>query len=303
MKHPAIKSLVLAAVMAGQPCDAATLPTPARDDTRISYVRYSKDDVTVIEVQRGTVTRIVLGADEAIVKDGAATGFQSDCSKSDLEWCIHAAPGTNQVLVKPKDNATHNNLELRTNLRDYSFAFRVLPDAAAPGPSKRAAPSPARLPMYRVVFTFSPRSPDGARAALARVVAATEGVPGLPQKAATRPTAKNWNYSMQVAPGSEDIIPSLVFDDGRFTYFRFAANREVPTIFAISPQGEESRVNFHIDPVDSSLLAVQRMGRRFILRLGTSAAGIWNDAFDPDGVAANDGTTVSGVKRVLREGK
>jgi type IV secretion system protein VirB9 len=305
MTRSGMKYALIVAALCVQPSHAATLPTPAVGDARISYVQYNKDDVTVIEVQRGTVTRIVLATDERIEKDASAAGFPADCAKSDLEWCIHAVPGTNQVLVKPKDGATHNNLELRTNLRDYSFSFKVLPDAGAAPPTKLTAASASHSPMYRVVFSYPTRATGAVAAtALTRLTAIADRLSGpVNSRLVTRPVAKNWKYSMQPAAGSDDIVPSLVFDDGRFTYFRFPANREVPTIFAISPQGEESRVNFHIDAVDSSLLAVQRMGRRFVLRLGTSAVGIWNDAFDKDGSPAVDGTTAAGVKRVIREGQ
>jgi type IV secretory pathway VirB9-like protein len=43
----------------------------------------------------------------------------------------------------------------------------------------------------------------------------------------------NSDYSLAEGPGSEDIVPSLVFDDGRFTYLRFANNREVPAVFHV----------------------------------------------------------------------
>lgn len=298
--------LMLAVAMANLPAVAAITPAPARNDPHISYVRYSRDDVTVVPVQRGTVTRIVLGADEKIGRDGSATGFSSDCSKPELEWCIHADPGTNQLLVKPKDGATHNNLELKTDLRDYSFQFRVLPDAAPSRAAKSKSATAAQgVPMFRVVFTYpEPDAKAMATAVLARLATAAERLPlRTTANPPAMPVPRNWRYTMQLAPGSSDIAPTLVFDDGRFTYFRFPANREVPTIFALSPQGEESRVNFHIDAGDSSLLAVQRMGRRFVLRLGASAVGVWNEAFDPNGVPPVAGTTVRGVARDLREGR
>jgi type IV secretion system protein VirB9 len=102
---------------------------------------------------------------------------------------------------------------------------------------------------------------------------------------------------MQVLKGAQDIAPSLVFDDGKFTYFRFANNREIPTIFFISPQGEEARINFEMV---GDLAEVQRMGRRFVLRLGKAVVGVWNEAFDPDGVPPFEGTIVNGVERDLR---
>ncbi len=284
---------------------AAKLPEPGSDDPRIRYVSYSRDEVTVVQVQRGTVTRIVLAPEEKILADGSATGFASDCSKSDLEWCVRADRGSNQVFVKPKEGATHNNLELKTNLHDYSFVFRVLPDAPARPLASTGKASIARVPMHRVVFRYPPRLPPLIVTKVPSVSSNPSDMPStLTQRLAqARPQPKNWRYSIQVGRGSADIAPSLVFDDGRFTYFRFPANREIPTIYAISAQGEESRVNFHIDAADSSLTVVEKMAARFVLRLGSSAVGLWNDAFDANGVPPKDGTTVPGVTRVLREGE
>jgi len=119
--------------------------------------------------------------------------------------------------------------------------------------------------------------------------------------AAARPSPRNWQYSMQPMAGSDDIVPELVFDDGRFTYFRFPANREMPTIFYVSAAGEEGRVNFHIDAQAPDTVVVERMSRRFVLRLGRAAIGIWNDAFDSYGMPPRDGTTVDGVARIMRK--
>ena len=92
-------------------------------------------------------------------------------------------------------------------------------------------------------------------------------------------------------------MPSLVFDDGRFTYFQFPGNREVPSIFVISADGEEGRVNYHMD---GDLAVVQRTSRRFVLRLGKAVVGVWNDAFDAEGVPPRAGTTSEQLRRPVR---
>ena len=96
----------------------------------------------------------------------------------------------------------------------------------------------------------------------------------------------------------EDIVPVMVFDDGTQTYFSFPNNRPIPTVFQIAPDGSEEMVNARMDPDD--LLVADRVGRRFILRLGDSVAAIINEAFDLDGVPPRDGTTVPGVARVVK---
>lgn len=286
---------------AGQIVKAAEIPEPGVHDARVRFVTYKKDEVTVINVRRGAVTRIVLGDDENITI--AATGFSADCSKSELEWCLRADVGSNQIWVKPKDNATHNNLELKTDKRDYSFEFKVLKDANHGRKRPATENVLAAEPMFRVIFRYPVQLPPmsavmAINAANMQANAQANEKTVLEHRLAdAKPVARNWKYSMQIMDGSEEIAPSLVFDDGRFTYFKFPSNREVPTLYYISPTGEESRVNFHMD---GEFAVVQRMGQRFVLRLGKAVVGVWNDAYDPDGVAPQDGTTIDGVIRTIR---
>lgn len=303
MRRSLISLFLLSAFSVG--AFAAELPAPGERDPRIRFVTYKKDEVVTVSVRRGAVTRIILGDDEKIVLGG--TGFPSDCKKEELEWCVVADVGTNQVWVKPKDNATHNNLELKTDKRDYSFEFKVLPDSAT-GRSSKAAKALAKEPMFRVIVRHKLDMPNfasmpgmqpvalgGMQAALMQAAGEQNNLNERLEHA--KPTPRNWKYSMQVLSGGEDIAPKLIFDDGRFTYFQFPANREVPSIYYISPAGEEGRINFHME---GDLAVVQRMGRRFVLRLGDAVVGVWNEAFDPDGIAPKDGVTVNGVTRTLR---
>ena len=262
---------------------AARQPIPASQDAQIGFIDYMSDEVTLIRVQRGTATRIVLAADEHILSDGAATGFPADCSKPEQAWCMRADPGGNQIVVRPKENATHNNLELRTDKRDYSFRFDT---------ADTIRPNSDSLALLRVIFRYPATVP-----ALAANAAAPDPAQLL---RAAHPVPRNWRYTMQALAGADDITPALVFDDGRFTYFQFAASREVPTIYAISAAGEEARVNFHIDQHDPGMVVVERLGRRFMLRLGVATVGIWNEAFDAEGRRPVDNTTVEGVARELR---
>ena len=107
----------------------------------------------------------------------------------------------------------------------------------------------------------------------------------------------NTNYSIAEGAGSADIVPALVFDDGRFTYFRFPGNREVPAVFHVLGDGSETLVNARME---DDLLVVDRVSRRLMLRAGSAVVGVWNEAFDLDGVPPGDGTTVPGVQRIVK---
>jgi type IV secretion system protein VirB9 len=276
---------------------ATQLPPADGADPRVRVVLYVGHQVTEVKVQRGTATRIILENGEKILPDGAATGFPSDCGKPELEWCVRAEPGGNQVLVKPQEGATHNNLELRTNRRDYSLRFKVIADESLHISGRQQA---QQHPTHRLIFHYPSTAPAPEIKRQSPPNVSAEPTP-KELLAAARPSPRNWRYSMQTLAGSDDIVPELVFDDGRFTYFRFPANREMPTIFYVSAAGEEGRVNFHIDPQAPDTIVVERMSRRFVLRLGHAAIGIWNDAFDSYGMPPRDGTTVDGVARVMRK--
>jgi type IV secretion system protein VirB9 len=293
-----IKTLIGAAVLAAfGTAQAAETPEPGASDSRVRFVTYKPDQVTLVTVQRGSVTRLVLGDDERIAV--AATGFSADCSRPELEWCVRADAGTNQIWVKPKDHATSNNLELKTDKRDYSFAFKVLKDPVSDRDSRHALRAE---PMYRVIFRYPMKAPSLPPGLLNLGNMSAPAVSDERSIVAERierakPSPRNWNYSMQVLTGGDEIAPTLVFDDGRFTYFKFPANREVPSIYYVSPNAEEQRINFHME---GDIAVLQRMGRRFVLRLGEAVVGVWNDSFDVDGIAPVAGVTVDGVSRDLR---
>ena len=280
---------------------AAELPAPGALDQRVRYVTYKQDEVTTIHVSRGVITRIVLGEDEQIVT--AATGFQGDCAKPEAEWCIRADVGTNHVWVKPKDHATHNNLEIRTDKRDYSLEFQVLADHKVGRSRKSSDGHEPEEAMYRVIFRHPLPLPNSQsvmaiNAALDHSKQVREDQQALADRlAAFTPEPKNWAYSMEVVSGSDEIAPALVFDDGRFTYFSFPPNRDIPAIFYLSPVGEETRLNVHME---KEFAVVERMGRRFVLRLGQAVVGVWNEAYERDGIPPANGVTVSGVSRLLR---
>ena len=294
--------LTVVLLCSGSSSDAAEVPAPGDGDQRVRYVTYHKDEVTKVTVRRGVVTRIVLGDDEHIVIAGS--GFLADCAKPEAEWCIRADVGTNQVWVKPKDQATHNNLEIRTDKRDYSLEFTVMrDDRVGRKQNPRQGQRRTDEPMYRVIFRHplvlpNPATMTAMQASAYRAKQVRDKADLLHERLDSfAPEPRNWSYSMEVLPGGDDIAPSLVFDDGRFTYFLFPPNREIPAIFYFSRLGEETRINFHME---KDLAVVQRMGRRFVLRLGDAVVGIWNDAYDKTGVPAIEGTTVSGITRTLR---
>ncbi len=263
-------------------------------DPRLREVLYDPQAVVTVPVKRGVVTLVVLDADEAITE--VAAGLGGDCTKTEAAWCIAAQPGGRNLFVKAKSTAgAPNNLAVVTDRRTHSFRFVVLADNDSKAPVYRLV---VKAPVVRPVTSARPTLRDAAPLA---VLPALPPQPSPQEVIAERLQAKaqvlNSSYSIAEGSGSEDIVPTLIFDDGRFTYFRFPGNREVPAVFHVLGDGSETLVNARME---DDLLVVDRVSRRLMLRAGSAVVGVWNDAFDLDGVPPGGGTTVPGVQRIFK---
>ncbi|WP_310041270.1 MULTISPECIES: TrbG/VirB9 family P-type conjugative transfer protein [Paraburkholderia] len=264
-------ALWLGGLLATSPIAHAYTVPGWSDDSRVRQVVYRPDAVVRVEAQRGFATHIALDPQEHIqvVAPGDRDG-----------WQVVANKGDHDVYLKPQLAAHDSNLEIRTDKRSYSFDLVVLPLKAKFGNDEE---------MYRVAFVY----PDQVKAqAQAQSDAALVG-----RRLAQPPIVRNTQYSMQVMPHSDDIAPTAAWDDGRFTYIRIPANRRIPAIFRVADDGTESTVDKHMD---GDTIVIHEVAKRFVLRLGEEVVGIWNDAYDMDGVPPRDGTTADGVRRVLR---
>lgn len=264
-------------------------------DPRLREVWYDPQVVVSVFVKRGVVTHILLDAGEAITDVGSGLG--ADCSKPDASWCIAAQPGGRNIFIKPKSTASApNNVAVVTDKRTHSFRLVVLANGDARAPVYRLSVKAVPAPMATAKV-----SPPAALAASAALVVPDVPAPTAAELIAGRltsaPEPVNSNYSIAEGKASDDIVPTLVFDDGRFTYMRFPNNREVPAVFHVLPDGSETLVNVRME---GELLVVDRVSRRLMLRAGSAVVGVWNEAFDVDGVPPSGGTTVSGVDRVLK---
>jgi len=84
----------------------------------------------------------------------------------------------------------------------------------------------------------------------------------------------NFDYSYK---GEDDLAPSTVFDNGEFTYFKFRDSKDVPAIFEVDKERNESVVNYHLE---NGYVVVESLGRQFTLRHGETEACVFNDNFN-----------------------
>ncbi|MFM0758280.1 TrbG/VirB9 family P-type conjugative transfer protein [Paraburkholderia strydomiana] len=240
-------------------------------DSRVRQVVYRQDEVVRVIAQRGFATHIALDPAEqiAVVAPGDRDG-----------WQVVANRGDHDVYLKPQLAAHDTNLEIRTDRHSYSFDLVVLPVGTRFGNHEE---------MYRITFVY--RDAQAAKAKAADEAALVR------ERLDRSPVVRNAAYSMQVMQHSEDIAPIAAWDDGRFTYIRIPNNRRIPAIFRVADDDSESVIDRHME---GDVIVVHEVARRFVLRLGGEVVGLWNDAFDVDGLPPAEGTTVTGVKRVLR---
>ncbi len=268
------------------------VPSVAVADPRLREVAYDPDAVVTVPVRRGVVTLVVFGEDESIVE--VASGLGADCARAEAAWCVATRPGGRTLFVKPKSGArAANNLAVVTDRRVHNLRFVVLADTdPGAGVYRLAIRSPAVRKPADAPAPESMPLPD-----LPPLPAVPTPAQRVAERLRARPAVLNTRYTLAQGRESQDIVPSLVYDDGRFTYLRFPGNREVPAIFQVLGDGSEALVNTRME---DDILVVDRVSRRLMLRAGSAVVALQNEAFDPVGAPPRDGTTVPGVRRVLR---
>jgi type IV secretion system protein VirB9 len=107
--------------------------------------------------------------------------------------------------------------------------------------------------------------------------------------------AANIRYMMR---GDRALAPTALWDDGRFTYFKYSTARDLPTIFTKLPDGGEATANFHME---GDTVVVHEVSKSFVIRYGQSVLGIRNDGYSPDGHYNRAGSSVPGSARIARD--
>lgn len=268
--------LVAAALVAAFASQAATVPPRGPQDYRIRTVDYSEGQVYRITGFFGYHALLMFGADERIEKVG---GFEKGWTVDNLG---------NKLLVHPKLDDADSNLTVVTSRRVYFFDLSV-----KPFPKKYVSQADDPEQTYALKFRYPE---DEAQAAIARAeaVAVERKLREATTKVSEKP--KHWNYTYM---GADAIRPYQVWDDGTFTYFKFYAQQDLPSFFVINDDGSESVVNKGMER-DGDTMAVQRVGKQFVLRMGNSVVCIYNE--NPSIFTPSTGTETSSdqVQRVIR---
>lgn len=258
-----MKKLILAMAVATAPVlsQAAVLPKATQFDNRIRYVEYNPDDVVVVKTKLGHATVIQLEAGEHLNAPEAALAIGDKNA-----WTV--AVRENNVIIKPIADFPETNINIISNKRVYAFDLVEAKNAKDVSFFVRFE---YPKPVERIKEYEPPKLPcsDG---------------------------PVNYLYYKY---GDADLAPVKVWDDGKFTCFKYPHNKPIPAVYKFMPGTElkEALVNFNMV---GDTIVVQTTANEFRLRFGDKVMGIKTDNLQ--GILYNENRTATGEKReVIRE--
>ena len=178
----------------------------------IRYVDYNPDAIIRLTGHTGYQMMLEFEAGEQIetVGIGDASG-----------WQVTPNGAGTVMFLKPVGLPPATNLSIITNLRRYNLEL--------------VAKSGLRVPQSQIIYAVRFRYPPK--------VAAADTMATPPPLISTPPELWNRAYSYD---GATANVPAQVFDDGKATYFRFAAGSAAPAIFRLTPDAGQSILNFPV---------------------------------------------------------
>lgn len=215
-------------------------------DHRVHVIEYQMDEVFKIYGHYGYQAAIEFAPGEEIktISMGDSAG-----------WMLN--PLGNLLFLKPVEQNPTTNMTLITNKRVYLFELH--------GREADDIDDPNMIFITRFVY------PD--------TVGGTTGsgdgnyLDQVPEPDAVNSSGKyNTNYTIS---GSDEVAPLQIFDDGEFTYFKFAdKNAEVPAFYWVDDDGNESIVNYR---TRGTYIVIERVASRYTLRHGKNVVCVFNE--------------------------
>ena len=170
------------------------------------------------------------------VEFGTGETIQSIIAGDTVGFQFDGVPGGRAFAIKPTASGVATNITVYTNRRSYYFHVVEARET----------------PHYVVQFRYPETQTQPTRAVAA--------------------DAPNANYAVS---SQKEFTPTAVWDDGTFTYFRFARNAPVPAIFRYS-NGAERAVNSTAQA--DGVIRVSGVNQQWVLRLGEDEVCVQDSA-------------------------
>lgn len=246
-------------------------PPRGKSDARVRAVVYDPQDVVRIPAFDGVSTHIRFADNEVV---------QVVAIGDEKAW--HVVSRGNHLFIKPRESHANTNVTVLTDKRAYQFLLAV----QKPGRSVLAGNNL----IFSLSFTY-PEEEKAEQEKAARQAELAKRLDGMNTQ-----SVRNTDYWVK---GSDYVIPEAAFDDGRFITLSFAAGTDMPAVYEVDENGDESLINTH---VKDNTLVVQRRLKNLMLRKGKAVALLENRSFDSqDTIGSPTGTVSAGVVRTIRE--
>jgi type IV secretion system protein VirB9 len=237
---------------------SAAIPKSQGYDSRVQEITYNPKNVVKVATSIGRATLIQLQNGESIMSKELSGVGMGDASA----WGLNVRG--NNIFIKPMAEKPDTNLLIVSDKnRTYSFDLVTARNQ--------------RSTAYVVKLIYPEPKPL---------------ISDIRKKVPCSDGEQNFRY---LKWGDNYLSPQFVWDDGRFTCFKFKNNVEQPVIYKVDESGQESLINTHME---KDILVAQGVAKEFRLRLGQSVLGIKPFVLAPQGFNYK-ATTLKNVKRVV----
>ncbi len=244
MKNKYLKNLLIFFVFFNMCicCNATVMPRSMGGEDRIKIINYVPNAVFRYIGHYYYQTIIEFSLDEEI---------QTITMGTPTPWQI--VPAGNRIFLKPIEDDATTNMTVITNKRMYFFEMHAKNANSINDPDLA----------FIVKFVY----PSETNYSAVKHVESNSG-PDL-----TKPELYNFNY--RISGSAVNIEPIQIFDDARFTYFKFREiNTELPAIFLVNNDGSEALINYR---VEKGYVIVERVTEKYTLRHGNDVICVFNE--------------------------
>ncbi|ATO57479.1 P-type conjugative transfer protein VirB9 [Bartonella sp. 1-1C] len=253
-------------------------PVSAHKDNRIRFINYDPHNVTKIIGSIRSSVQIEFANDENIAYIGIGNS---------VAWQV--APAGHFVFLKPREVQPITNLQIVTTRQDgtkrsYQFELQVREGDVSVGNDT----------YFLVKFRYP--EDEALRKQLAEQAKAQKNEEEFVDNILNMHEhfgPRNWAY---IAQGSPLLEPSSVYDNGKTTTFTFLDNNEIPAIYLVTLDGQETIVP---KSIKGNQVIVHAIAMQFTLRRGNEVLCIFNKGFIPRGINPETGTTSPSVQREI----
>ncbi|EAM2691500.1 conjugal transfer protein TraO [Salmonella enterica subsp. enterica serovar Panama] len=289
MKKQLIAGLILVSLGLSGQAQALEVGKGSPYDYRIKSVVYNPVDVVRIDSVAGVATHIVVAPDESYVTH--AFGDSNSYAFTHVE---------NNMFIKPKGEVpSDTNLVLVTNKRTYNIVLHYVGDYTTKDAQGNVKANFIKTPwsmknatlQLTYLYPFEDMKKANKTLESNRVKKALKDLQNGPY---------NLLYKMSDEDEYRTVAPVNVWDNFRFTYFKFPANADLPVVFYIGDDGKEHTVNQHPAGEYNNIVVAETVAKEWRIRYGNKVVGVLNMNYNPNLGAISTGTTSPDVKRVKK---